>query len=80
MAKTRLMQDFLDTFRDSVGLSAPQGCCVCCKQPFTDANVFTELGWKETRISQTCEKCWNEMFSEAPAGPRDPNEPEEPAF
>ena len=38
--------------------------CVICHQPFTDENVFTELGWKETKISHICEKCFNRLFSD----------------
>lgn len=38
--------------------------CVCCGQPFTAENVFTLDGIKETRISGTCEKCFDEMFDE----------------
>lgn len=41
--------------------------CIKCKQPFTDKNVHTELGWKETRISRLCEDCFDAIF----AGPND---------
>lgn len=41
-----------------------EGRCVFCGLPFTDENVFTEAGWRETRISQICEKCFDEMFEE----------------
>lgn len=40
------------------------GACVSCGQPFTDKNVFTNAGWRETRISQTCEKCFDELFED----------------
>ena len=36
--------------------------CVSCDQPFTDSNVFTELGWKETKISGMCEVCFDGLF------------------
>lgn len=41
----------------------PAGCCVNCKQPFSVANVFTSAGWRETRLSGMCEKCWDETFA-----------------
>jgi hypothetical protein len=33
--------------------------CINCEDPFTDKNVFTHLGWKETRISGMCERCFD---------------------
>lgn len=33
--------------------------CINCKKPFTNENVFTYLGWKETRLSGMCEKCFD---------------------
>ena len=38
--------------------------CIHCNTPFGKANVFTELGWKETLITGMCEKCWDEMFKD----------------
>lgn len=38
--------------------------CIFCGLPFTDENVFTEAGWRETRISHVCEKCFNDIFKE----------------
>ena len=40
------------------------GVCVSCGRPFTDKNVFTTAGWRETRISQTCEKCFDALFED----------------
>ena len=40
------------------------GTCISCGEPFTDANVFTHAGWKETRISQTCERCFDALFDD----------------
>lgn len=37
--------------------------CIICNEPFTDKNVFTPSGWKETKISCICEKCFDKMFS-----------------
>lgn len=36
--------------------------CVSCGEKFSDKNVFTKAGWKETEISGICEKCWDEIF------------------
>lgn len=40
------------------------GICVQCRQPFTDKNVHTEAGWKETKISGMCEDCFDEMWGD----------------
>lgn len=42
----------------------PAGHCLECKEPFSSANVFTPAGWKETSISNLCERCWDSMFAE----------------
>lgn len=39
--------------------------CIYCKQPFSAQNVFTEDGARETQLSQTCEKCFDDMFRDA---------------
>lgn len=36
--------------------------CVCCNEPFSDKNVFTYLGAKETQIRGMCEACFDAMF------------------
>ncbi len=36
---------------------APRTRCVCCGEPFSDANVYSEAGWIETQISGLCEVC-----------------------
>ena len=38
--------------------------CFDCKQPFTEANVRTALGWAETQISGSCEACFDKLFAE----------------
>lgn len=38
--------------------------CVRCSQLFSDANVKTEAGWKEIKISGFCELCWDKLFAE----------------
>jgi hypothetical protein len=40
------------------------GLCICCGNAFTDKNVHTKAGWAETRISQTCEDCFDDLFAE----------------
>lgn len=40
----------------------PEGCCEKCKAPYSDANVFTAAGWRETRSSGLCEACWDALF------------------
>jgi hypothetical protein len=51
--------------------------CLECGQPFTSSNVHTPEGWKETKLSQLCEDC----FDTITAVPED-NEPndDEPAL
>jgi len=38
---------------------APRTHCRCCGQRFSDANVYSEAGWIETRISGLCEVCFD---------------------
>ena len=35
--------------------------CVWCNHPFSDKNVFSDLGWREVEISQMCEKCFDSI-------------------
>jgi hypothetical protein len=42
--------------------NAKPGCCVECNQPFTEKNVFTQAGWAETKLSQTCEACFDRIW------------------
>lgn len=39
------------------------GTCIECGQPFSDKNVFTMMGWRETRITRLCEKCFDAAFA-----------------
>lgn len=36
--------------------------CIDCGEEFSNNNVFTEAGWKETKISGLCEKCFDDLF------------------
>ena len=38
--------------------------CVKCSKPFTEKNVHTMDGWRETQISQMCEDCFDEITKE----------------
>lgn len=38
--------------------------CACCGEPFSDANVHTPDGWKETQISGMCETCFDDALLE----------------
>lgn len=33
--------------------------CLLCKQVFSNKNVYSAAGWKETQISGLCEKCFD---------------------
>lgn len=40
------------------------GVCIQCHKSFSLENVFTEAGWRETKISNTCEKCFDALFAD----------------
>ncbi|OYD64814.1 UNVERIFIED_ORG: hypothetical protein BDU10_7434 [Burkholderia sp. CF145] len=40
---------------------APRTSCRCCGEPFSDANVYSEAGWIETKISGLCEICFDTL-------------------
>lgn len=84
MAKSSQMQSFCDSIAKSAGLTPEnrlKGLCIECSKPFViglksnpDANVFTEAGVRETKISGFCERCWDKMFSEgSPTGAEEEN-------
>jgi hypothetical protein len=58
------LSDFKESLRQELFGKTPEGHCVKCKEKFSNENVFSSLGWKETQISGICEKCWDAMFSE----------------
>jgi len=33
--------------------------CISCKKPFTKENVYSPDGWREIKISQMCELCFD---------------------
>lgn len=57
------LQSFKDSFAEQLYGKTEPGCCVQCKRPFTSLNVYTEAGWRETKISKMCECCWDHLFS-----------------
>jgi len=59
--KTHL-ENLKDNLRNQINPAPVAGHCIKCKQPFTDANVFTAAGWRETKISGVCEKCFDTMW------------------
>lgn len=38
--------------------------CVCCKEEFSEFNVFTQLGAVETQLSGLCERCFDSIFED----------------
>lgn len=38
--------------------------CIHCGEKFSLENTFTPAGWRETRISQLCEKCFDNLVKE----------------
>lgn len=38
--------------------------CILCKEPFTNKNVYSALGWREVEISGMCELCFDEVTRE----------------
>ncbi|MCS6455975.1 hypothetical protein NX868_10415 [Burkholderia thailandensis] len=55
------VRDFLP---EEMKVRLDSGVCISCGQPFTAANVFTDAGRREVRISQTCEKCFDALFED----------------
>ena len=45
-------------------LNPPYLRCIECGRPFTDANVHSNDGWRETRISGLCEDCFDAATEE----------------
>jgi hypothetical protein len=49
----------------TLGVSqTPEGHCWHCQKPYSEETVFTEAGWRETKLSGLCEVCFDEMFQE----------------
>lgn len=38
--------------------------CSACGEEFSDKNVFTPAGWRETQITGWCEVCFDELFKD----------------
>ncbi len=44
--------------------AGPYLACVRCREPFSEANTWTPAGWRETRLSGLCERCFDEVTRE----------------
>lgn len=61
----------LQTFKDEMARTAfgaapsdVPGHCIQCREGFSDSNVYSEAGWRETKISGLCERCFDEICKE----------------
>lgn len=50
-------------FEENIGKKRMYTYCVHCNKVFTDDNVFTPAGWRETQISGFCEICFDKLFN-----------------
>jgi len=66
------IQQMLDETKQAIAA----GKCVDCGNAFTEENVHTADGWRETQISGLCEDC----FDLATEEPDDEWDDEAPAF
>ena len=57
------LDDFKEHMRVKLFGATLPNCCVSCKEPFSDKNVRTPAGWRETQISKMCENCWDKTFA-----------------
>jgi len=55
---------FLESINPKLKEAKATATCWKCHKPFTSANVFTEAGWREAQISNTCEACFDAIFAE----------------
>jgi hypothetical protein len=58
----RSLKDFQAQLEASIYGKTPEGHCVSCKAPFSEINVHTAAGWRETKLSKLCEDCWDKEF------------------
>lgn len=56
------MKRVAESIRREVHAAISKQTCVDCHEPFTDKNVHTLMGWKETRLSGMCEDCFDKFF------------------
>lgn len=52
----------MELTNEMIAEAAAQGKCCFCGEKFSDENVFTALGWEETKISGMCEVCFDGLF------------------
>jgi hypothetical protein len=62
----KFLPDSYEDFKTLLERRAPglQVVCAECRQPFTEANVKTHAGWRETQISDLCEVCFDTLLDE----------------
>lgn len=55
----------MDEFRELAATSGQTFTkCVTCERPFTNDNVKTAAGWRETQITGICEECFDSLFED----------------
>jgi len=67
MSKSPQIQEFVDNMARLVFGVAPSdipGHCIKCREGFSPSNVYTDAGWRETKISGLCERCFDEICKE----------------
>lgn len=52
------------TTQEALAHCRQDGCCIVCGEKFSNGNVFTQAGAQEPRISQTCERCFDDLFED----------------
>lgn len=64
MSYMKNLQEFKDEMARNAFGAAPSdipGHCIQCREGFSPSNVYSEAGWKETKISGLCERCFDEI-------------------
>jgi len=61
--------EHLDKFKEWLSTQLygepPAGACPRCKEAYNvTVYVFTAAGWRETKLSGLCDRCWDELFKE----------------
>jgi len=61
------LQEFQEELARATFGAAPKdipGHCIQCREGFSPSNVYSEAGWRETKISGLCERCFDEICKE----------------
>lgn len=52
-------------FQDLKNNGAELQCtCILCNEEFSNKNVHSAMGWRETQITGYCENCWDALFED----------------